>query len=806
MSGTGNNLLIIESPAKAKTIKKYLGSDFRIMASVGHLKDLPVSKLGVDVENQYTPEYVTIKGKGKILSGLKQAGRSADAIYLAPDPDREGEAIAWHIAQELKEGSANIYRVLFNELTENAIHAALASPQALNQHKFESQQARRILDRLVGYQISPLLWTRVKRGLSAGRVQSVALRLICDREREIQGFESQEYWSLTALLEAGVPPSFKARFTGYDGKKKELKNETETREIISRISGKPFRVKKVVKKKKKRNAMPPFITSTLQQEAYRKLGFSAKRTMSIAQNLYEGIELGSKGQIGLITYMRTDSFRVSDEALAQTRKFIKKSFGPDYLPSKPNRFRSRKGAQEAHEAVRPTSVTRSPERVSRYLRKDQLALYSLIWKRFVSCQMTPAVFDQTQVDIEVEKAAFRASGSVKLFDGFTVLYEEGINGSPGEKNGADTLLPSIEEEEILKLIELEPAQHFTQPPTRFTEATLIKALEERGIGRPSTYAAILSNISTRDYVYLEKRRFRPTELGLLVTDLLVMNFPEILEPAFTAQMEEKLDQIERGEIPWIQVLDDFYHSFKKDLVKAETGMKGEIVTPVSCSVCKRPMAIKSGKNGLFLGCIGYPECKNTANFSRDEKGNIQVDAPPQVKAGEEACELCGKPMVGKSGKFGVFLACSGYPDCKNTRAIGENGETGGVNALAGKRCKLCGAEMRFKTNKSGQRFLACESFPQCKHTEPISTEVGCAEEGCSGTLVERVSKRGRKFYACNAYPKCHFVTWDEPHDGTCPECGTPVLSVKHPKNGAPFLSCRKKGCGFTKPFSAASSD
>jgi DNA topoisomerase-1 len=420
--------------------------------------------------------------------------------------------------------------------------------------------------------------------------------------------------------------------------------------------------------------------------------------------------------------------------------------------------------------------------------------------------MTPAVFDQTQADIEAGKAAFRASGSVKLFDGFTVLYEEDINGSPSEKDGKDILLPPIEEGETLELIELDPAQHFTQPPPRFTEATLIKALEERGIGRPSTYAAILSNISTRDYVYLEKRKFRPTELGLLVTDLLVINFPEILEPAFTAQMEEKLDQIERGEIPWIQVLDGFYNSFRKDLEKAESGMKGEIVTPVSCSVCKSPMAIKSGKNGLFLACTGYPECKNTTNFTRDEKGNIQVDAPPRLEANEATCEQCGKPMVVKGGKFGAFLACSGYPDCKNTRAVGENGEAGRANAFAGKSCSLCGAKMLLKTNKSGQRFLACERFPQCKHTEPISTQVPCPEEGCAGTLVERVSKRGRKFYACNQYPKCRFVTWDEPHDGICPDCGTTVLSIKHPKNGEPHLACRKKGCGFTKPLPAASGD
>ncbi len=801
-----HNLLIVESPAKAKTIQKYLGPGFEILASVGHLKDLPISKLGVDVENDFSPEYETIKGKGKILGALKKAAKNADAIYLAPDPDREGEAIAWHIARELENGDKQIFRVLFNELTERAIREAVASPGTINQDKFDSQQARRVLDRLVGYQISPLLWSRVKRGLSAGRVQSVALRLICDREREIQKFEPMEYWSLTAHLEADEPPAFTARLTGYDGQKIDLKNEDQTRKIMSEVSERAFEIVAVTKKKKKRNPFPPFITSTLQQEAYRKLRFSAKKTMSVAQNLYEGVELGRKGQIGLITYMRTDSFRLSNEAVESAREFIEKRFGERYLPSKPNRFKSKKGAQEAHEAIRPTSVGRDPEKIARYLSTDQSALYRLIWNRFVACQMPPAIFDQTQADIEAGKAHFRASGSVKLFDGFSLLYEEGVNGGSKDRNGEDTVLPPLRKGEIVDLVKLEPGQHFTQPPPRFTEATLIKALEERGIGRPSTYATILSNISNRDYVYNDKRRFRPTELGLLVTDLLLTNFTAILDPAFTARMEQKLDQIERGEISWRQVLGDFYGTFKQDLERAGHEMKGEVATSISCPECHRPMAIKSGKNGLFLGCTGYPDCRNTANFTRDEKGNILVEKPSQVQTGDEICEICGRPMVIKRGKFGEFLACTGYPDCKNTRNIGEKNQPGSLDDFPGKKCSICGANMLVKRNKFGQRFLACERYPECKHTEPMSTGVPCPERGCEGTLLEKVSRKGRIFYACDRYPECHFVMWDEPHSGSCPVCGTPVLAVRRSETAEPILTCRRKGCDFRQLLATFSDD
>lgn len=754
------NLLIVESPTKAKTIGKYLGRDFHIMASVGHVKDLPNSKLGVDIEQNFQPEYVTIKGKGKILTELKRAGKSAEVVFLGPDPDREGEAIAWHIARELGNGVKKIYRVLFNELTARGIKEAISDPQELNQDRFESQQARRILDRLVGYQISPLLWTKVRRGLSAGRVQSVALRMICDRERSIFAFEPQEYWSLTAHLKSDEPPTFKAKLFKYDGEKVDLKNEEQTQAVVTEARDKSFTVDKVTRKKKKRNPLPPFTTSLLQQEAYRKLRFPAKKTMFVAQNLYEGIELGEKGQTGLITYMRTDSFRVSNEAIAEARDYIGSKYGSEYLPKKPNAYKSRKNAQEAHEAIRPTSVSIVPEEIARYLNKDQLALYTLIWKRFLASQMNPAVLDQTQADIKAGKAMFRATGSVVVFKGFTALYEESPGNGAKRANTNGAILPPLQQGQVLEPIELEPAQHFTQPPPRFTEASLIKELEENGIGRPSTYATIMSNIREREYVTAEKGRFRPSELGFLVSDLLVKSFPEIMDIAFTALMENNLDKIERGEIKWDEVLSKFYDSFEKALTSAKSDMRGEIVTDLSCPKCEKPLLIKSGRNGLFLGCSGYPDCKYTANFDRDEKGKVFVESTPDLGETKGTCDKCGKAMVVKRGKFGPFLACSGYPECKNTRTL-NNG------------------------------------------SKSASTDVSCPQEGCNGKMVERISKKGTRFFACNQYPKCRFVVWSDPINGTCPKCGTKVFVLKQPKGSDPVKACRKKGCGFKSPLPAS---
>lgn len=749
---TRQNLLIVESPAKAKTISKYLGPGFRIMASVGHVKDLPPNRLGVDLAKGFVPEYVIIKGKEKILRDLKAAAKAADTIYLAPDPDREGEAIAWHIAGELSGGENRFRRVLFNELTPRAIKAAVASPEVLNKDKFEAQQARRILDRLVGYQISPLLWSRVKRGLSAGRVQSVALRMICDREREILAFIPREYWSLTAKLKATDPPEFRARLTEYEGEKIELKGEQETLRVLEAVENESFIVRKVSKKRKKRNPLPPFITSLLQQEAYKKLGFSAKKTMSVAQALYEGVELGEKGQTGLITYMRTDSFRISQEALGDARAFIEKTYGREFLPDKPNVYKSRKGAQEAHEAVRPANVELLPGKTAPYLSRDQLALYTLIWKRFLASQMTPALYDETQVDIEAGKAVFRASGSVMVFPGFTSLYEEAAPDGDGEK-GAETPLPPLKKDQSLTLLGLDPAQHFTQPPARYTEATLIKALEKNGIGRPSTYASILSNINQREYVSVTKGRFQPTELGFLVSDLLIANFPDIMDTAFTARMEKRLDGIERGEVAWTKVLEQFYGSFNSNLEKAKSSMKGEVPTELKCPDCGLNLSIRSGRNGLFLSCSGYPKCSFTSNYVRDEKG------APVLAEKKPFAEQKGEPT--------------------------------------GKICSECGAKMLLKTSRNGQRFLACERYPLCTYTEAPGTGVSCPGEGCGGEIKERSSKKGTRFYGCSNYPQCHFVMWDEPYEGKCPLCGTKVMMIRRKKGSSPQIHCRGKGCGYT---------
>ena len=747
------NLLIVESPAKTRTIKRYVDSNFQVMSSVGHIKDLPTNRLGVDIPNDFKPEYVTIKGKSKIQKEIIKAGKDAKTIYLAPDPDREGEAIAWHLAKDLRGKNKKIYRVFFNELTQRAIKEGIKSPQDLNRNRFEAQQARRILDRLVGYEISPLLWKKIRRGLSAGRVQSVAVKMICDRERDIQAFIPQEYWSLTAYLSGKTPPAFEASLSTINGKKVNLKKKQDVDEAISLVRDKPFKVKNISTKNRKRNPLPPFITSLLQQEAFRKLGFTAKRTMGVAQGLYEGIELGKRDQVGLITYMRTDSFRIAKEAVNEAREFIVNSFGPDYLPDNSNIFRSRKGAQDAHEAIRPTSVKNSPQEIAQYLSKEQLDLYTLIWKRFVACQMKPAIMEETLVEIEAGPAIFRAKGSVLVFPGFTKLYEESKNENSKEKNDKN-LLPSLKRGEILNLKKLIPKQHSTKPPPRYTEATLIKELEANGIGRPSTYASIMATIHQKAYVIIERRNFKPTELGLLVSDLLVENFPDILNVTFTAQMEDKLDKIENGALKWVDLLHEFYKPFSKDLTKAEKEMKRGIITDISCPKCNKKIMIRSGKKGLFLGCTGFPECAYTADFHRDEKGKIIIEEKGVKEQGAEKCDICGRPMVVKRGPYGEFLACSGYPECKNTRQKAEK-----------------------------------------------STGIPCPEPDCTGELVERYSKKGKRFYACNRYPKCRFALWDKPVNEPCPICKTPILVEKQKKGSEPILACRNKHCGFKKNFS-----
>jgi len=555
----GKSLLIVESPTKVETLKKIVGKNFVIKASVGHIKDLPKKKLGVDVDNNFAPEYITIRGKGKVLSALKAAAKKAENIYLAPDPDREGEAIAYHIGNEIaKFTKGKIYRVMFNEITKRAVTEAIKNPIELNNNRVNAQQARRILDRLVGYKISPLLWKKVQRGLSAGRVQSVALRVVCDREREIQNFKQEEYWSITVDLEGSQTPVFPAKLFKVEGKKAEISNEKSAQEIVKNVEGAEFLLKEIVKKEKKRNPSPPFITSTLQQEASRKLNFSPKKTMMLAQRLYEGIALGSKGTVGLITYMRTDATRLANEALDEIRELINDKYGKEFLPEKPNFYKSKKSAQEAHEAIRPTDVSLEPKGIKEFLEKDMYNLYELIWRRTMSCQMVPAVLDTTQFDIHSGKYLFRANGSVIKFEGFMKVYVEDSDDAPtGGVKATDRILPDLEKGEALKLQKILPEQHFTQPPPRYSEAMLVKALEEKGIGRPSTYAAIISVIRDRDYVRSEEKRLAPSELGFLVSDLLVESFPDLMTEEFTAQMEDKLDQIEDGKMEWVDTLKSF---------------------------------------------------------------------------------------------------------------------------------------------------------------------------------------------------------------------------------------------------------
>jgi DNA topoisomerase-1 len=792
------SLVIVESPAKARTIANYLKNDYVIKASVGHVKDLPESRLGVDVEKGFTPEYQVIQGKIKVLKEIKGAAQKAKDVYIATDPDREGEAIAWHIAEEISQSASKIQRVLFNEITARSVREAMAKPEELNRSKFEAQQARRILDRLVGYLVSPLLWDKVRRGLSAGRVQTVAVRLLCEREEEIRAFVPQEYWTIEALLEGGNPPPFKANLVRIDSQKAEIKNEGEAQSILRDVESLPFSVKQVERKERRKNPPPPYITSQLQQEAWRKLRFTAKKTMSLAQRLYEGVELGQEGPVGLITYMRTDSVRVSPEALQEVRRYIQKKFGPSYLPEKPQVYKSRKTAQEAHEAIRPTSMKYDPSTDKPVLNKDQFALYELIWNRFVSCQMNPAVYDQTTVDVEAGKYTFRATGSVLLFPGFMALYIEALEEN-GEKEDQERRLPELTAGESLKLLELAPEQHFTQPPPRYTEATLIRELEEKGIGRPSTYAAILDNIQEREYVAKEKGRLFPTELGCLVTDLLVANFQDIFDVQFTAQMEDELDKVEEGQLRWKQALEDFYHPFQKDLEKAKVEMydikwKG-MPTDLNCEKCGAPMVVKLGRHGQFLACSNYPECKNTKEFQRNEAGKIEIMKEEPV---QETCDKCGAPMMVKTGRFGKFLACSNYPECKNTKKMMVNGE-GKLEVAheepSSETCDKCGAPMVIKTGRFG-KFLACSRYPECRNTRriappggekgesPKASPTGDNCEKCGSPLVYRKGRFG-PFIACSNYPRCRFTKKIAKVPQTGGEAGQEVKSGGKKTNAPP---------------------
>jgi DNA topoisomerase-1 len=780
-----------------------------VKASLGHVKDLPKSKLGVDVEHDFEPVYDVIPGKEKVIKELRTAAKSANRILLAADPDREGEAICQHLKEILDGSKAEILRVLFNEITPKAIRAAVENPGPINQHVVDAQQARRILDRLVGYQVSPLLWDKVRRGISAGRVQTVALRLIVEREREILAFKPEEYWSIIAKLEGHEPPQFDARLVKVKGKTAEVKEQKEADHILDVVKSSEFLVDSVVTKEKKRNPVPPFTTSKLQQDAARRLRFTVKKTMMLAQRLYEGVELGEEGRIGLITYMRTDSTRISDDAMQMVRSYVSDVYGGPYLPEKPVIYKSKKDAQDAHEAIRPTFVGRRPDDLKAFLSEDELKLYRLIWTRFVASQMNPAVYDQTTVDISAKDYTFRASGRVMKFDGFLAVYEESADEDakplqPDDEQ--DITLPPLKQGEKLKLIDITPKQHFTEPPPRYTEASLVKTLEEKGIGRPSTYATILTTIQDREYVTKDQGKFKPTELGTVVTEMLVKHFEDIFDIQYTARMEEELDEVEEGKMTWVQALDEFYKKFEKDLKKASKNMenlkKQEIPTDEVCEKCGSPMVIKWGQFGRFMACSGYPECKNTKEITTDEAAKEGGEASAE-NAEPEPCENCGKPMALKRGRFGQFLACTGYPECKTTRKIAAGTKTPKKpDVILDEVCPQCGqAKMVLKEGRFGE-FISCSNYPKCKYIKPKTVGVPCPKPGCGGELIERRSKRGKVFYGCIKYPDCDFVVWNKPVPEPCPQCGAPFLLEKSTKREGLVRYCNEESCDYKVPIEA----
>ncbi len=791
------SLVIVESPAKAKTIGKYLGNQFVVKASLGHIKDLPKSDLAVDVDRGFEPTYEVIEGKKKLIGELRAAAKGVDSIYLAADPDREGEAICYHLQEELASKKADgpkIFRVMFNEITASAVRKAFDNPLQVNTNLVDAQQARRVLDRLVGYKISPLLWDKVRRGLSAGRVQTVALRLIVDREREIQAFLKEEYWTIDVALNAKKAPVLKARLAKIDGENQPIPNEERSSAILKDLAERPYIVQSVGTKEKRRNPVPPFITSTLQQEASRKLRFSVKRSMMIAQRLYEGVELGAEGSIGLITYMRTDSVRVSDDALGEVRQFIGDRYGAPYLPEKPNLYKGKKDAQDAHEAIRPTAAMRTPESVAPFLQEDELKMYRLIWMRFVASQMTSAVFDQTTIDVLAKGKSnaeymFRATGSVPKFDGFLAVYEEGKDVKDEDDDELKQKLPLVTQGEELKLKSLDAEQHFTEPPPRFNEATLVKELEAKGVGRPSTYASILSTIQEREYVKKEGGKFYPTELGTVVTDLLTESFGDIFDIRYTARMEEELDEIEDGKVDWRQAMGSFYERFAVDLERAATQMtdikRMEKPTDFICEKCGKPMVIKWGRHGSFIACTGYPECSNTRELPSAQPEEMGEQGE------EEYCPNCGRPMVLKKGRFGQFYACSGYPDCKTTKQLGQAAKQADVPL--DEPCPTCGKNLVKKFGRFGE-FIACSSYPTCKYVKQKTVGVKCPT--CStGDIIERRSKKGKTFYGCNRYPECDFVAWGKPVAKACPECNNPYLIEKFLKSGA-FAQCPNAECKY----------
>src|SRR5580698_9110109 len=856
------SLVIVESPAKAKTINKYLGRNYLVKASYGHVMDLPKKTIGillpgqenskkkkkrkakagapekkvakpvvVTAQNIFEPTYEVIPGKIKVIHDLQKAARGADAIYLAGDPDREGEAICAHLAeilgkpkkyadlmvQEEKQGEPKaakpaakkepaksngappkIYRVMFNEITQKAIKAAFETPSHVNTNLVDAQQARRVLDRIVGYKVSPLLWNKVRRGLSAGRVQTVALRLIVEREQEIRAFVPKEYWTIHALLGAGEPPSFEAKLIKYKGEDIEVPDEAEAQRVLAAVQHAIWQVASVAQKEKRRFAPPPFTTSKLQQAGYNRLRFTAKRTMMLAQKLYEGVELGTEGSVALITYMRTDSVKVSNDALAQVREHIGSSYGEKYLPEKPNFFKSKKDAQEAHEAIRPTDVARTPESVKPYLDESMFKLYQMIWQRFVASQMVPAVFDQTTIDVDANDYTFRATGSVQKFDGYLAAYQavKEEEEKDDEGDAAGNRLPPVREGDQLRLETIRPEQHFTEPPPRYTEATLVKELEEKGIGRPSTYAAIISTIVEREYVTKDQGRFTPTMLGERVSVLLVKSFEDIFDVGFTARLEEELDEIEEGKLPWRQAVKEFWDPFLVDLDKADEQMlsyKAGIPTGLKCEKCgEGELLERISRHGFFLGCNRYPDC----DYIKDLSPELPAEADGVAKI--EYCDNCGKEMVIKRGRFGVFLACKGYPDCKTTRRLVSGTRIARQpDVPLDEKCPLDDAQLLRRQGRFGD-FVGCTNYPKCKYTRPITLGIKCPK--CNeGEFVRRGISRGRGagriFYGCSRYPDCDFTTPHEPINEPCPKCGAPFIVEKRTKQGN-FRTCIKEGCDW----------
>ncbi len=734
----GRSLVVVESPAKAKTISKYLGSNFVVEASVGHIKNLPKSKIGVDVDHGFQPEYETIKGKDEVIARLRTHASHANAVYIATDPDREGEAIAWHIAKEIDHANEHVFRVMFHEITERGITEAMASPTTIDQSLVDSQQARRVMDRLVGYKVSPFLWKTVYYGLSAGRVQSVAVRLICEREEEINAFVPKEYWSIVAEFKTATSDPFLAKLFKIADADPEIDNETAAQSHVAKIQQETFRIDELQRKPVRRNPNPPFITSTLQQEAARRLRFPAKRTMMLAQRLYEGVELGSEGRVGLITYMRTDSTRLSDDAVKEVRDYILSQYGKEYLPDEARQFKKGKSSQDAHEAIRPTSTRYAPKEVKQYLDKEMYDLYELIWNRFVACQMSAAVFEQITVDVRGGDYEFRATDSISQFRGFLQVYDDQADDAERSDSDEDPVsrIPStLTEGESADVRDVEPHQHFTKPPARFTESTLVKELESLGIGRPSTNALIVDTIQARKYVVQKDRRLYPTDLGIAINKILIENFPKLFNVAFTAQMEEELDTIASGKQTYLQVMDDFYRPFitsVEGVSKRSAAIKRSLQEQTSevCELCGKPMIIKWGRNGRFMACSGYPECKNTKPLPHEQEQFRQVSG---IK-----CEVCGGDMVVKGGRFGAFLGCSNYPTCTNTRPIG-----------IGMKC------------------------PKCKE----------------GDIIERKTKRKRTFYGCSRYPDCDFASWDKPVDRPCDTCGNPYMVLKYNQTRGEYLAC-----------------